>query len=89
MFSAQMSLGWCFPNAVMQYSVADLEKLSIDLTALSRRRNRLTATLANAGYEVLLPQGTFYLWVNGPREMPSVTGTGLPIVMSSCCPAAS
>ena len=61
MFSAQMSLGWCFPNAVMQYSVADLEKLSIDLTALSRRRNRLTATLANAGYEVLLPQGTFYL----------------------------
>ena len=67
MFSAQMALGWCFPNAVMQYSVADLEKLSIDLTALSRRRDRLTATLANAGYEVLLPQGTFYLWVKWPE----------------------
>ncbi len=25
MFSAQMALGWCFPNAVMQYAVADLE----------------------------------------------------------------
>jgi len=67
MFSAQMALGWCFPNAVMQYSVPDLEKLSIDLTALSRRRDRLTATLANAGYEVLLPQGTFYLWVKWPE----------------------
>lgn len=51
----------------MQYSVPDLEKLSIDLTALSRRRDRLTATLANAGYEVLLPQGTFYLWVKWPE----------------------
>lgn len=67
MFSAQMAFGWCFPNAVMQYSVPDLEKLSIDLTALSRRRDRLTATLANARYEVLLPQGTFYLWVKWPE----------------------
>ena len=29
--------------------------------------DRLTATLANAGYEVLLPQGTFYLWVKWPE----------------------
>jgi aspartate aminotransferase len=25
MFSAQMALGWCFPNAVMQYAVPDLD----------------------------------------------------------------
>src|SRR5258706_16217101 len=30
MFSAQMALGWCYPNAVMQYTVTDLEGLSID-----------------------------------------------------------
>src|SRR5207342_959160 len=36
MVAAQMALGWCFPNAVMQYSVPDLEGLSIDRAALRR-----------------------------------------------------
>ena len=45
MFSAQMALGWCFPNAVMQYAIADLDKLSIDQAALARRRDRLMAAL--------------------------------------------
>ena len=62
MFSTQMALGWCFPNAVMQYSVPDLDKLSIDQVALTRRRDRLMATLLDAGYSVLAPEGTFYLW---------------------------
>ena len=68
MFSAQMALGWCFPNAVMQYAVPDLENLSIDIEALTRRRDLLAATLTGAGYEVLLPQGTFYLWSRWPRK---------------------
>jgi aspartate aminotransferase len=66
MFSAQMALGWCFPNAVMQYAIPDLENLSIDLMALARRRDRLSATLTAAGYAVLPPQGTFYLWTKWP-----------------------
>jgi aspartate aminotransferase len=66
MFSAQMALGWCFPNAVMQYAIPDLENLSIDLMALARRRDRLTTTLTAAGYVVLPPQGTFYLWTKWP-----------------------
>jgi aspartate aminotransferase len=52
---------------VMQYAVRDLEGLSIDQAALARRRDRLTATLANAGYEVLRPEGTFYLWGKWPN----------------------
>jgi aspartate aminotransferase len=67
MFSTQMSLGWCFPNAIMQYAVSDLENLSIDLAALTRRRDLLAATLTKAGYEVLLPEGTFYLWTKWPE----------------------
>ncbi|HLN86748.1 MAG TPA: aminotransferase class I/II-fold pyridoxal phosphate-dependent enzyme [Candidatus Limnocylindrales bacterium] len=67
MFSTQMALGWCFPNAIMQYAVPDLENLSIDLTALARRRDLLAATLTKAGYEVLLPEGTFYLWTKWPK----------------------
>jgi aspartate aminotransferase len=62
MFSAQMALGWCFPNAVMQYAVPDLDKLSIDRVALTRRRDWLMAALSSAGYSVLVPEGTFYLW---------------------------
>jgi aspartate aminotransferase len=62
MFSAQMALGWCFPNAVMQYAVPDLDKLSIDQVALTRRRDRFLATLFSAGYSVLAPEGTFYIW---------------------------
>jgi aspartate aminotransferase len=40
----------------------DLEKLSIDQAALARRRDRFLATLRKAGYSVLPPEGTFYLW---------------------------
>jgi aspartate/methionine/tyrosine aminotransferase len=71
MFSAQMALGWCFPNAVMQYAVPDLEQLSIDQVALARRRDLLTEALMRAGFEVLRPEGTFYLrskWPPGDPE---------------------
>lgn len=70
MFSAQMALGWCFPNAVMQYAVHELEQLSIDVEGLARRRARLTAALTGAGCEVLPPEGTFYLWSKWPAGDP-------------------
>jgi aspartate aminotransferase len=63
MFGAQMALGWCFPNAVMQYAAPQLEQLSIDVRALARRRNALSQVLTKAGHGVLAPEGTFYLWV--------------------------
>jgi aspartate aminotransferase len=63
MFASQMALGWCFPNAVMQYAVPHLERLSIDVAALARRRDALSEALGRAGHEVLPPEGTFYLWV--------------------------
>ena len=63
LFGAQMALGWCFPNAVMQYAVPQLEQLSIDVRALARRRDALSEALARAGHGVLPPEGTFYLWV--------------------------
>jgi len=71
MFSAQMALGWCFPNAVMQYAVPDLDRLSIDQEALTVRRDRLTATLTRAGFDVLQPEGTFYLWIKWPPGDPA------------------
>ena len=66
MFAAQMALGWSFPNAIMQYAVPQLDRLSIDVQALSRRRDLLTDVLTKAGHTVLPPEGTFYLWVRWP-----------------------
>jgi aspartate aminotransferase len=54
----------------MQYALPDLETLSIDQAALARRRDRLSAALADAGYEVLPPEGTFYLWGKWPKGDP-------------------
>ncbi|MCB1496708.1 MAG: aminotransferase class I/II-fold pyridoxal phosphate-dependent enzyme [Bauldia sp.] len=65
-FPTQMALGWTFPNALMQYAIPDLEGLSIDIAALTRRRDTLMATLSEAGYEVLAPEGTFYLFSRWP-----------------------
>ena len=88
MFSTQMSLGWCFPNAIMQYAVSDLENLSIDLAALTRRRDLLAAKLTKAGYEVLLPREHSTFGPNGQRAMPRPIGTGLQTATSLCCPVA-
>lgn len=71
MLAAQMSLGWCFPNAVMQYAVPDLETLSIDQAALARRRDQLMSILGESGYGVLPPEGTFYLWTKWPVGDPA------------------
>jgi aspartate aminotransferase len=70
MFSVQMALGWCFPNAVMQYAVPELEQLSIDQEALARRCARLSTVLTRAGFDVLPPEGTFYLWSKWPAGDP-------------------
>jgi aspartate aminotransferase len=70
MFATQMALGWCFPNAVMQYSVPHLDRLSIDVQTLARRRNVLSEALTKSGHVVLPPEGTFYLWVQWSTNDP-------------------
>jgi aspartate aminotransferase len=70
LFSTQMALGWCFPNAVMQNAVPRLDRLSIDVQALTRRRNTLSEVLTKAGHAVLPPEGTFYLWVRWSSNDP-------------------
>ena len=67
-FAAQMALGWCFPNAVMQYAIPDLESLSIDIAELTSKRDRLMGTLDASGYQVLAPEGTFYLFCKCPGD---------------------
>jgi aspartate aminotransferase len=64
---SQIAGGWLFPNAVLQYAIGDLERLSIDLADLERKRDRVVGELRAAGYELRAPEGTFYLWVRSPE----------------------
>ncbi|HMA15986.1 MAG TPA: aminotransferase class I/II-fold pyridoxal phosphate-dependent enzyme [Kiloniellaceae bacterium] len=65
-FGAQCSLGWAFASALMQHAVPDLEALTIDIAALTRRRDRMVGALTQWGYEVIKPEGTFYLFGRAP-----------------------
>ncbi len=64
--TTQVSEGWAFPDAPLQYAINDLEKLSIDIQALEAKRDRMHGTLTQWGYEVTKPAGTFYLWGKVP-----------------------
>jgi aspartate aminotransferase len=58
---SQVVTGYAFPNALLQHALPTLEGLSIDVSALERRRDRVVSALRAAGYEVAAPQATFYL----------------------------
>jgi aspartate aminotransferase len=64
--AAQMVTGFAYPNALLQHALADLERLSIDVGHLERKRDRLVAALRDIGYQVAAPQGTFYLLPRSP-----------------------
>jgi len=65
---SQTSLGWTFPNAIMQYAMGDLEHASIDIPAMQRRRDRIVGALGKMGYELVKPEGTFYVMVRSPMS---------------------
>jgi aspartate aminotransferase len=64
---AQLMTGYAFPNALMQYALADLERLSIDVGHLQQRRDRVVSALREAGYEAVKPEGTFYVLTRSPE----------------------
>ena len=66
MLISQMVTGWAFPNAILQHALGDIDGLSIDVAQIQRRRDRLVTSLREAGYEVNVPQGTFYLLPRSP-----------------------
>ncbi|MEQ8354268.1 MAG: aminotransferase class I/II-fold pyridoxal phosphate-dependent enzyme [Kiloniellaceae bacterium] len=65
-FTTQVSLGWGFASALMQHAIPDLENLTIDIAALTRRRDRMCGALGQWGYDFVQPEGTFYLFGRVP-----------------------
>ncbi len=62
------SFGWCFPSALMQYALPDLEKLSLNLEHLQSKRDWMVRELRQMGYKLQPPEGTFFLLVQSPWE---------------------
>jgi aspartate aminotransferase len=62
----QAATGYAFPNALLQHALEDLERLSIDVGALERRRDTLVPALRELGYEATMPEGTFYTMARSP-----------------------
>lgn len=62
----QVAMGWVYPNALLQHALPQLEKFSIDVGQLERRRDRLVDALGSMGYRMQPPEGTFYLFVTTP-----------------------
>ena len=65
-FVQQCATGYAWPNALLQHALGDLERLSIDVGALQRRRDRLVPALRKIGYETTMPEGTFYVMARSP-----------------------
>jgi aspartate aminotransferase len=65
---SQIASGWAFPVAPLQYALADLDRQIVDVKALQRRRDLLVPALREQGYEVVDPEGTFYVLVRSPVD---------------------
>ena len=64
--ASQVIAGHVFPNAVLQYALPELERMTIDIADLQRKRDRLVSGLRAAGYHLHVPEGTFYLLPRSP-----------------------
>lgn len=62
----EASFGWCFPSALMQYALVDLDNLGIDIEHLQYKRDWMVKELQEMGYEISPPEGTFFLLVKSP-----------------------
>ncbi len=62
----QMLAGWVFPSALLQHALGDLQRISVDIALLQRRRDRMVKALRGMGYDTSNPEGTFYMIVRSP-----------------------
>jgi aspartate aminotransferase len=62
----QISGGWLFPNVSMQYALPKLETLAFDIPLFQQKRDVMVQALRGMGYNVTIPEGTFYLFPESP-----------------------
>ncbi|WP_411374029.1 aminotransferase class I/II-fold pyridoxal phosphate-dependent enzyme [Arthrobacter sp. MPF02] len=62
----QVAMGWIYPNALLQHALPELERFTIDVGQLQKRRDRLVEALGSMGYLMQPAEGSFYLFVTSP-----------------------
>ena len=62
------TLGFVNAPALMQNIVRRLQGVSVDATYYEKKRDFLCAQLAELGYDVVRPQGAFYLYPKSPID---------------------
>jgi aspartate aminotransferase len=66
LLSMQVICGWAFPNALLQHTLPEIDRLSIDIEHLQVKRDRMVDALSSMGYKVHSPESTFYLMPRAP-----------------------
>lgn len=59
-------MGFCSPTALMQLAVGDLLRVKPSFAAVDSRRDRMLQALQRAGYELPLPEATFFVYPRAP-----------------------
>jgi aspartate aminotransferase len=67
-FMMLLATGYAFPTVVLQRALADLDRLTIDIRHLQGKRDRMVDALRSMGYELGVPEGTFYLLPRSPVQ---------------------
>ena len=62
------SLGFVNGPAVMQHAIRGLQGVSVDAAEYQRKRDYLYREMSGMGYQVVKPQGAFYLFPKSPIE---------------------
>ena len=62
------SLGFVNGPAVMQHAIRGLQGVSVDAAEYQRKRDYLYRELTGMGYQVVKPQGAFYMFPKSPIE---------------------
>ena len=66
--------GWAFPSVTVMNCLDRLDQMQINLAALECKRDYFCRRVQNAGYRVIVPQGTFYVCIWIPRDNASPMG---------------
>ena len=68
-------LGWSYPNSTTARAYAEVEAadITIDVTELQARRDRIHSVLTDIGWIVTKPEGSFYMLVQVPEMFESET----------------
>lgn len=68
LLESTIATGWAFPVSLLQHALPRLEVLDAGMPALQARRDLVCETLAGQGYDLLVPEGTFYVLARSPVD---------------------